>query len=358
MKDGLEKYFEEGQAPEDVQDVTAAPAAETPIEDANINEEQQVQAQEEEQVDVQEQVEDIQEKPILESVEEITDVIEEVGGVEELVAEAESLNVPEGLEKLVEFMNETGGSLEDYVALNRSFDEFNDKQLLTEYYKRTKSSLDQDDISYLINKKLKIDEEEMDEFEVRERKIALKEELGKAKNFLNDAKDKYYAELKAKSGGTSKEAEEAKLRQEALVRKFQTQTKEVFNEEFKGFNFDLGEGKKKIRYRVDNAGKLAETQSDITNVLGGFLNEEGLPKDPVAYHKALFAMQNADKIAQLFYEQGKADAIKESTKDSKNLDFSNTHQPPTSDTKLKPGQAREIESPTYKPRVQTRFTKW
>ena len=214
--------------------------------------------------------------------------------------------------------------------------------------------LDQEDIDYLVNKRLSVNED-LEEDEIRDQKIALKEDLSKAKIHLKGNKERYYNELK--SAPKEEKVDSAlSARQKEATEFFVNETDKMF-EGFKGFEFQLGEGKPTVRYRVEDAEKLKNHQSNLENVIGGFLDEEGKIKDAYAYHKGLFALQNPDKIAQLFYEQGRADAIKEKSTDSKNIDFSPQLTPPSSDTKLKPGQAREIESPDSGTGVRLKYWK-
>ena len=355
MKEGLEKYFQEGQVDIERQDL---PEVENNVENGIEEEKENVQAEVQNETK-DEEVLEAKEENVIEigdsPTEDAGPLLEAVTENAETVEKSEA-KVPEGLEKLVEFMNETGGSLQDFVNLNRDFEDFGEAKLLGEYYKQTKPHLDADDIKYLVNKTLDANEEEMEEFEYREKRIAIKEELSKAKAHLQGNKERFYADLKASKKVDVDPAVIAQ--QEANANYFKAETEKVF-EGFKGFEFSLGEGKPNVRYRVDDADKLKAKQSDLNNVIGGFLDEQGKVTDAYAYHKALFAMQNADKLAQLFYEQGKADAVKEQSKDSKNIDFDPQLKPPSSDTKLKPGQAREIENPTSvnAPRVGLKYWK-
>lgn len=359
MKEGLEKHFQSGPIDIEKQDL---PEVENTV---NLQEDavQQVQGQEEEsvlreqvQVEAQETKEEILEEEIVEIGEPVAPVLEAIEE-NEVTSTKPSIDLPEGIDKLVEFMNETGGTLQDYMKLNQDFDSYEEAGLLKEYYKQTKPHLDKEDIEYLVGKTLAADAEEMEESEYREKRIAIKEELSKAKAHLKGNKEKFYADIKASNKTEEKVDPALVARQEANANYFKSETEKVF-EGFKGFSFSLGEGKPNIRYRVDDADKLKSKQSDLNNIIGGFLDEEGKIADAYAYHKALFAMQNADKLAQLFYEQGKADAIKSQAKDSKNIDFDPALKPPSSNTKLKPGQARVIENPhSTKPGIKLRFNK-
>ena len=248
----------------------------------------------------------------------------------------EEKKLPENVEKLIKFMNETGGNLQDYVRLNADYSNVDENTLLKEYYKNTKPHLDSSEIEFIMEEQFKVDEDYDEEREVRRKKLAKKEEVAKAKNFLEDLKSKYYEEIKSRPtvnnemskaseffNRYNKEQEVAKKRHE----EFKNVTNEMFSEEFKGFDFALGE--KKFRYSVNNPSDVAEAQSDISNVLKKFLNEKGEVIDYKGYHKAMYAARNADTIANHFYEQGKADAVKDVVAKSKNIskDVRQTRQP-------------------------------
>ena len=233
--------------------------------------------------------------------------------------------LPENVEKLVSFMEETGGNVEDYVRLNADYSTVDETQLIKEYYKKTKPYLDNQDMDILLED-YEYDEDIDEDRDIRKKKIAFKEEVNKARSFLEETKSKYYDEIKLRPGVTqdqqkatdffSRYNEEREVN-EAKAQRFKDATKEVFNEEFKGFDFNVGE--KKFRYGVKNPSSVAEEQSDITNFIGKFLNKEGEISDHKGYHKALYAARNADTIAQHFYEQGKADQVKNVIAKSKNI---------------------------------------
>jgi len=248
---------------------------------------------------------------------------EEVKEVKQEVVEQKAL--PENIEKLVSFMEETGGTVDDYVRLNADYTNVDNNTLVREYYKQTRPHLDHDDVSLLLED-FDYDEELDDEKEIRKKKIAFKEEVGKAKNFLEDLKGKYYDEIKLRPGVTqeqqkamdffnrySEEQQVVKQRQEH----FSNTTNQLFSNDFKGFDFSVGD--KKFRYGVKNPEAVAEAQTDIANFVKTFLNDKGEISDAQGYHKALYAARNADTLAQHFYEQGKADAVKDVMAKSKNI---------------------------------------
>ena len=269
---------------------------------------------------------------------------EEVKQVESQVKEAKrdeqvlGKQLPENVEKLVNFMQDTGGTVEDYVRLNADYSKIDETALLKEYYKKNKPHLDSEDVN-LILEDFTWDEDVDEEKDIRKKKLAFKEEVAKARTYLDDLKVKYYDEIKLRPGVTqeqqkamdffnryNKQQEQA----EQLHTEFKKRTKELFGENFKGFDFEVGG--KKYKYNIQNRDAVAENQSNIENLIGKFLDADGNVVDPSGYHKAMYAASNVDKIATHFYEQGKADAVKEVVNKSKNL----------SDVKARQGNTGEV----------------
>ena len=233
--------------------------------------------------------------------------------------------LPENIEKLVAFMEETGGTIEDYTRLNADYSNVDDKTLIKEYYKKNKPYLDNSDLDLLLED-FDYDEDIDEEKDIRKKKLAFKEEVAKAKNFLEETKSKYYDEIKLRPGVTqeqqkamdffnryNKEQEQAEQQHQA----FKNNTKKLFSDDFKGFDIKVGE--KLYKYNIQNKDKVAENQSNINNLIGKFLDDKGNVTDTNGYHKAIYAAENVDKIAAHFYEQGKADAVKDVVNKSKNL---------------------------------------
>jgi hypothetical protein len=254
------------------------------------------------------------------SEEEQTEVTKQV---EQAVQEQRVL--PENIEKLVSFMEETGGTVQDYVRLNADYTNVDNKTLISEYYKQTKPHLDSEDISLLLED-FDYDDDIDEPKDIRKKKIAFKEEAAKAKDFLESLKSKYYDEIKLRPGVTQEQQKatdffnrynEEQDANEAKHEVFKQKTKQLLNEEFKGFDFNVSD--KKFRYGVKNPSQVAEQQSDISNFIKRLLNDKGEIQDAKGYHKALYAARNADTIAQHFYEQGKADAVKDVMAKSKNI---------------------------------------
>jgi len=245
---------------------------------------------------------------------------------EEIQQEGETQELPENVEKLVKFMKETGGTVEDYARLNADYSNVNNDTLLHEYYKQAKPHLNAEERNFIIEDSFKYDEEVDEERDIKKKKLAYKEEIAKAKNFLDDLKDKYYAEIKLRPGVTQEQQKaidffnrynENQEANKAKHERFVSATKSILNEDFKGFDFKLGD--KKFRYGVKDPSSIGEKQSDISNFIKTFLNKQGEVEDPQSYHKALYAAQNVDTIANHFYEQGKTDAIKDQLAKSKNI---------------------------------------
>jgi len=281
--------------------------------------------------------EPVEQQPVLQEIteEEVEEAAEELADeIEEAVAEqaASGVELPENIQKVVDFMNETGGSLEDYVKLNTDYASLNEDQLLREYYEAVYTSYDKEDIDFLLSDKFSYDEELDDEREIRLKKLERKEALAKAKNHLDGLKSKYYDEIKMGSklnpeqqkaveffNRYNKESEEAAKVAERQTSRFRQESAKVFNEKFEGFDYNVGD--KKYRFKVNDTGQIKETQGDINNFIKKFLNEKGEMKDAKGYHKSLFTAMNADQVAQHFYEQGKADAVKDSMARTKNVNM-------------------------------------
>ena len=274
-----------------------------------------------------------QETPVLEEIteDETTDVEEKV---KEVVTKTETTVevLPENIQKLVDFMKETGGDMNDYIKLNQDYSKLDNEDLLREYYTQTKPHLNTEEISFLMEDQFSYDEDADDEREIRRKKLALKEQVANAKTQLEENKSKYYKEIQAGSKLTNeqqkavdffnryeKEEAETQKNNEQRVNKFQKETKNLFNDKFKGFEYNVGE--KNFRYSVPDADKVKDNQSDINNFIGKFLDENNTIKDAKGYHKSLFTAMNPDAIAKHFYEQGQADAMKTSVEKGKNIDM-------------------------------------
>ena len=276
-------------------------------------------------------IEEIIEEP--EKEEEVVEIGEKMelqdqpeGVISQDVPKEDIPTLPENIVKVVDFMNETGGTLEDYVRLNHDYSNVDNDTLLREYYSQTKSHLDSEEINFLIEDNFSWDEDVDEPRDVRKAKLAYKEEVAKAKQHLEGLKSKYYEEIKLRPGVTQEQKkavdffnrynEDQQVAQQQHET-FKSNTKDYFGSEFKGFDFSVGE--KKFRYGIKNVNEVADTQSNITNTIKKFLDKEGNVDDVKGYHKAIYAAEHADTIASHFYEQGKADAIKDLSAKSKNI---------------------------------------
>ena len=263
----------------------------------------------------------------LQQVEETTEIKPNVSAQPEAVVNTPppAPELPEGINKLLKFMEDTGGDVQDYARLNADYSNVDNTTLIREYYKQTKPHLDSEDVSLLLED-FSYDAELDEDRDIRKKKLAFKEEVAKAKNFLEETKSKYYDEIKLRPGVTQdqqkatdffnryKEDEQAN---ELVRENFIQTTNNYFANDFKGFDFKLGN--KSFKYGVKDPSVVADKQKDLSEFVGTFLNENGNIKDPAGYHKAIYAARNADTMASHFYEQGKTDAIKEQIAKSKNI---------------------------------------
>ena len=296
-----------------------------------------VETVDENQTDLEESIEEIpQEEDVDGEVPTLEEVTDEEPITEEEVIEALDANeetgkaIPENVQKLMDFMEETGGDLQDYVNLNRDVKDLDNQEALLEYYKRTKPHLNSEEINFLMEDNFSFDEDIDDERDIKRKKLALKEQVAEAKTYLDGQKSKYYEEIKAGSKLTTeqqkainffdrynKESEQTQKVAQQQKSRFNKKTEQVFNNEFKGFEYNVGD--KRFRYNVKDAGQVKETQSDINNFVKKFLNEDNTMSDAKGYHKSLYTAMNADAVANHFYEQGKADALKDSVAKAKNI---------------------------------------
>jgi hypothetical protein len=232
----------------------------------------------------------------------------------------------------MEFMEDTGGDLNDYVKLNKDYSKLDDQDLLYEYYKQTKPHLNSEEISFLMEDQFSYEEDDDNDREIKRKKLALKEQVANAKSHLDGQKSKYYDEIKAGSKLTSEQQKaidffnrynkESEVNQKAVKTNsdiFTQKTDQVFNDEFKGFEYNVGE--RTYRVNVNNAEEIKNTQSDLSNFTKKFLDKKSALTDATGYHKSLYTAMNADAVAKHFYEQGKADAIKDSIAKAKNIDM-------------------------------------
>ena len=278
----------------------------------------------------QENVEGTNEEPTGEQEQTVQN---EESTVTENVEEEQVVDMPENIQKLMDFMEETGGDLADYVRLNTDTKDLDDSEVLNDYYKLTKPHLNGEEINFLLEDQFSYDEDEADDREVKRKKLALKEQVAEARAYLDGQKSKYYEDIKAGSKLTSEQQQAiefynkysqeeeqslktVKQQQETFLNK----TNQVFNNEFKGFDFNIGD--KTVTYNISDVEKTKNTQSDINNFVGKFLNDQSVMEDAAGYHKGLFTAMNPDAIAKHFYEQGKSDAIKQTVSETKNIDTS------------------------------------
>ena len=298
-------------------------------------------------------VELVQDEETVEEEKTLSDKIKDIPN--KLKEEAEDVNnnqeaneLPENINKLIDFMKETGGSLEDYVNLNKDYSGMEEMQILREHYRQTKPHLSEDEISFLIEDSFSYDEEIDDERDIKRKKLALKESIAEAKSNLTSLKGKYYDDLKLSSKLTPEQKEavqfyndyklEQDSKQELLQKQrsvFEQKTNELFSENFKGFEYKVGNNK--YRFNVKDVNTVKSSQSDINTLVSKFVNDNNEMSDAAGYHKALFTAMNADSIANHFYEQGRADAVKEQMAKSKNIDMAprGSHEAVTTDSGIK-----------------------
>ncbi|MGA1702529.1 MAG: hypothetical protein ACO393_02885 [Methylophilaceae bacterium] len=258
----------------------------------------------------------------------------EISSFDDLLAQREKdQELPEDVSAFLKYKKETGRGINDFIKLQANYDEMNPDQLLRDYYAATENDLDSDDIDYLMSDRFSYDEDLDEDSLIKQKKIAKKKELAKAKKYFNDLKETYKVpiesngplvddrELEAYNAYKEYISQSQSIQEENIKRAeyFAKKTEELFNDEFKGFEFAVGD--QKLVFKPGEAKEVKNVQSDINNFISRFLDDDGMVKDHVGYHKALAAALNPDKLATHFYEKGKADAIGSVSRVSKNIDM-------------------------------------
>ncbi len=259
----------------------------------------------------------------------------EIGSVDELFETKESNpDLPEDVKLYFDYKKETGRSIEDFVKLQKDYTAMDDDSVLADYYGIQEEGLDAIDIQDIMEDKFGVDEDVDEPKDVKKKKLAKKRELAKARKFFTEQKDKYKIPLESSGGGLSedqekdlnayksyiKESDTRLERQEKAYDYFKQRTGEVFNDEFKGFEFSVSDDKK-LNYKPGTAEELKSKQSDVNKWLSSFLTKEGLINDAKAYHKAISVAMNPEKFAKYFYEQGVAATVDDVAKKSKNINM-------------------------------------
>ena len=330
VKVDLSKKVEETVEPtvEAKVDLTQEKQEENAVQEQSTNDSDAAVEQPKDSSDSEKVVEEVRdtEKKEVEEVTPLQEVTDEPIVETKTTVEKEQPVLPENIEKLVKFMEETNGTIEDFVRLNADYSNVDSNVLLKEYYKQSKPHLNDEEIKFIMEENFDYDEDVDEERDIKRKKLAYKEEVAKAKNFLDDLKNKYYDQVRLRPGVTEEQQKAIdffnryKKNQEVALQQhedFKQKTSGLFNEEFKGFDFEVGE--KKFRYGVKNPSEVAKAQSNLQDFVQRFLDDKGNVKDTQGYHKAIFAARNADRIAHHFYEQGKADAVKDVVNKSKNV---------------------------------------
>lgn len=304
----------------------------------------------EETQEVENKEEVVEEKPVEEKTEEpeqpneptkeeiinqyLTDKYKiNLDSLEDVLSNNEKQDLPEEVSKYLEYKKETKRGLDDYVKLQQDFDSVEDDALLKSYYKENNPGLDDSDIDFLINEKYAYSEDTDTESEIKKKSLEKKQELHKAREHFNSLKEKYKAPLESSAENvpddykeafqfynnykeeSAKQEQESQLQREAFIEK----TKKYFNDDFKGFEFNIND--KKLTYKPKNVDDVVNNNSDLTNFINKHVDDKGILKDAKSFHTALDMAMNPEAYAKFFYEQGKSDAVNEVVKDGKNINM-------------------------------------
>jgi hypothetical protein len=259
----------------------------------------------------------------------------EINSLDDL-AEQRSANedLPEDVSAFLKYKKETGRGIEDFINLNRDYNTMDQDTLLLEYNREQNKGLDLDDVKFELETRFGYDEDFDDEKEIKKKQVAKKKELAKAKEYFNQLKDQYKVPLESREtfvpqeerdaySAYKKQIESGVEIQEDQAKKskyFADKTNELFSDKFEGFGFNIDENKKVV-YTPADAKSLIQEQSNLSNFVNKFLNEEGYLKDAEVFHRAIAVASNPEKFAKFFYEKGKAEAVDGIAKESKNIDM-------------------------------------
>lgn len=246
---------------------------------------------------------------------------------EVLTQNEKQAELPEDIKKLMEY------GVDNYIKINKDWDNADSTETLKEYYKQTKPHLDDADIEYLLEEEYSFDEDIDDDRDIKRKQVALKEELFRAKSYLNNLKEQYKVDLGSKAADVTEDykkafnfyqeyeaqSKQAEQINQAKAKVFDDKTSQLFSDEFKGFEFNLGD--KKQVYKPKDVNETKTIQSNISDVIKQHLDENGVLKDAHSYHKALAMFRDPDGFAKFFYEQGKADSTNNVIKGMKNIDM-------------------------------------
>jgi len=258
----------------------------------------------------------------------------DINSVDELFKEREANEeLPSDVSAFLKYKKETGRGIDDFMKLSKDFNALSPEKLLAEYYSATESDLDDEDINYMIEDRFGYDPDFDEEKDIKKKEIAKKKELAKAKKFFEDQKEQYKSPLESSGSSVPDEdrenynaykkyVQDAQTVQQESYKKseyFQKKTEELFNQDFKGFDFNIGD--KDLKFLPGDPADLKKSQSDLTNYISKYLDSDGLISDAVGYHRSLSVAMNPEKFAKFFYEQGKAEALLDTAKQTKNIDM-------------------------------------
>ena len=259
----------------------------------------------------------------------------QINSVDELMQERNKEELPEDVSAFLKYKKDTGRGIEDFIKLQKDYSK-DEQSMVKEYLLHKNDGLDEDDIEMMMDE-YAYDEEYDDESTVKKAKLARKKIIAEAKKYFDNQKSQYLVPLESK-GNEAKDDEEYNMYRQNIEqlkqideqnqkRKewFDNKTRDLFNEEFKGFEFNIND--KKFLFNPSSASELMSQQSNPGSFINKFLDDNGLIKDAAGYHKSLAAAMNTDRFAKFFYEQGKSDATDDLIRKTKNVSMSETQAP-------------------------------
>ena len=263
----------------------------------------------------------------------------DISSFDELMSQRETQEeLPEDVAAYFKYKKDTGRGINDFVELQKNFDDLNPDSLLKDYLFATEDGLDKEDIETLMED-YSFDEDLDDEGDIKKIKLKKKKAIAKAKDYFKGMQEKYKQPLESSGTQTSNVSNEemdgykqyiadAKSYEEETTRKkefYDSKTLEVFTPEFKGFEFNMGE--ETITFSPSSLDELKKSALNPGGWATKYLDDDGFLKDSKGFHRSVAIAQNPEKFAKFFYEQGKAEATDDVMRKTKNINMSERKTP-------------------------------
>ena len=316
----------------------------------------EVVEEQQEEVEVEEQggTEDEYEYIDIDNDEDLIKYVKDNPEILNQLTPSEQRELPEDVKKYLDFREETNGrGFSDFLEYQKDFSSMSDEDKVKKFIKENNPTYTKEDVEDVFEDRYSFDEDYDDEKDVRKKKRELRK--------MSDDAEKYFTEQKSKWGtklGSSEETipedyvqskqqwDEYQKQQSEIAEInqdksnfFVNETDKMFNENFKGFEFKVGE--QTINHLSSNPKDVSESQKDLSGFFNSFLDENGYVKDVEGYHKAMYVAMNYESILESVYETAVANHLEKESKISKNIDMGRARKSPET---IKSGMKMKIIS--------------